>query len=102
MLHKKDPDNWVQLQYLSNCFDDDKKRHLGVSFKDNWYCITHNPQNEKVLIPKEELDMGNYSKKKEYLKRVYLSEPKIINPTNMSISKKILNKYIATYGQGNN
>ena len=100
MRYKLDPKNWLQLQFLNNCFNDKSKKHLGLKFEGEWYCITHNPFNEKVLIPKEDLDMRDYSPKNEYLKRVYGSAPNIVNPTNMSISRAILEKYI--YIHGNN
>ena len=94
---KQEPRRWTQLFMINNCFNDSHKKHLGLKWKGEWYCITHNDQNEKILIPKDDLDMREYSPKNEYLKRVYNSSPNIVNPTNMSISTRVLSEYITTH-----
>jgi|TARA_B110000967_G_scaffold201149_1_gene238010 hypothetical protein len=99
MKYKKDPKRWSQLSLLSNCFNDKTKTHLGVRHKGRYYCITHNGHNEKVIIEKKHLDMKEISPNIEYLKRVYNSVPKILNTTQMSISKEILNYYIGVHGR---
>lgn len=100
--HEQNPDNWLQLYLLNNCFNDSDGKHLGLNYKDRWYCITHNSNNEKLLVPKSCLSMRDISPKNEYLKRIYNSEPTVANPTNMSIATSILVQYIETYGDGKN
>ena len=96
---ERQSERWLQLFMINNCFNDEDKKHLGLKYRGKWYCITHNSQNEKILIPKTNLDMRDYSSKPEYLKRIYNSAPNVINPTNMSISVRILNKYIDIHGK---
>ena len=100
--HEQDPNNWLRLYVLNNCFNDKNGKHLGLKWDNRWYCITHNSMNEKVLIPKSALSMRDISPKNEYLKRVYNSAPNILNPTNMSIAKSILIQYIEEHGDGKN
>lgn len=100
--YKQEPRVWVQLFMINNCFNDKHKKHLGLKYKGKWYCITHNNMNEKLLIPKTDLDMRDISPKDEYLKRIYDSAPNKVNPTTMSISTRILSEYITIYGNGKN
>ena len=100
--HEQDSDNWLQFYLLSNCFNDKGGTHLGLKWKNRWYCITHNSSNERILIPKSALSMRDISPKKEYLKRVYNSAPNVKNPTNMSIAKAMFDQYIEEHGDGKN
>lgn len=100
--HNRYPDKWLQLYLLNNCFGSNSGQHLGLEWEGDWYCITHNSNNEKLLIEKKFLSMRNISPKKEYLKRIYDSDPSISNPTNMSIAIAVLNKYIDKHGRRGN
>jgi len=84
---------WIRLYKLNNCFNDKSKKHLGLKYKNQWYCITHLDNDKGVLIKKKYLKMPNMSEKDEYLKRIFNSAPNVICPTNMKIHVDVLRNY---------
>lgn len=86
---KKSPHNWLHLSLYINCFgQNDKNTHLGLKFRGEYYCITHNEVNG-VMIQKKYLKMREVSNKPEYFKKM-LSTPILLHQTSMYINKDFI------------
>jgi len=85
---KKLPHSWLHLSLYKNCFGEGDKTHLGLKFRGNYYCITHNEANG-VMIQKKYLKMREVSNKPEYFKRM-LCNPVLLHQTSMYINKDFI------------
>jgi hypothetical protein len=75
----------MQLSLYRNCFRDGEKVHLGLKYKGVYYCLTHS--KSKLIVPKKCLRMNTEDVDKiTYLCKA-VSDPVLINPTSMRISK---------------
>lgn len=83
-LSVKKHTKWIQLSLYNNCFKDGSKTHLGFKHKGIFYCLTHS--KSKVKVPTKALRMNKEDVKGTYICKA-VSKPKLLNLTNMRISK---------------